>query len=152
MSGTCLWAHFILAEIIVLAGGIFLPAPAVPASTRISSRLNRVQQHSSPVNTGTHGCLEQVSPGMHPAPSRTRARRALLTAQPTRITTRKVLSSKVDTESDNQANCVCSALYLKMQSVLIMQCFIYKVSLLRSALYTKCPYYAVLYIQSVLIM
>jgi hypothetical protein len=33
-----------------------------------------------------------------------------------------------------------------MQSVLIMQCFICKVSLLCSALYAKCPYYAVLYI------
>ena len=39
-----------------------------------------------------------------------------------------------------------------MQSVLIMQCFICKVSLLCSALYAKCPYYSVIYTQSVLIV
>ena len=39
-----------LAEILVLAGGAFLSAPAVPASTRISARLKRVQAHSSPVS------------------------------------------------------------------------------------------------------
>ena len=38
----------ILAEILVLVGGVILPA--VPASTRISARLKRVQGHSSPVN------------------------------------------------------------------------------------------------------
>ena len=39
-----------LAEILVLAGGAIQPAPAVPASTRISAGLKRVQEHSSPVN------------------------------------------------------------------------------------------------------
>ena len=33
----CSWAHFILAKILVLAGGVILSAPAVPASTRISA-------------------------------------------------------------------------------------------------------------------
>ena len=33
---------FILAELLVLAGGAILPAPAVPASTTISARLKRV--------------------------------------------------------------------------------------------------------------
>ena len=37
------WTHFIRAEILVLAGGAFLPAPAVPASTSISARLKIVQ-------------------------------------------------------------------------------------------------------------
>ena len=40
----------ILPEILVLVGGAMPPAPAVPASTRISARLRRVQEHSSPVN------------------------------------------------------------------------------------------------------
>ena len=35
-----------------------------------------------------------------------------------------------------------------MQSVLIMQCFICKVSLLCTALYAKCPYYVLLYTQT----
>ena len=48
---TCPWTHFILAEILVLAGGTIPLAPAVPASTRISARLKRVQEHSSPVDT-----------------------------------------------------------------------------------------------------
>ena len=39
-----------------------------------------------------------------------------------------------------------------MQSVLIMQCFICKVSVLYSALYAKWPYYVVLYMQTVLII
>ena len=43
-------------------------------------------------------------------------------------------------------------LYSTMQSVLIMYCFICKVSLLCSALYAKCPYFVVLYMQRVLIM
>ena len=43
--------RFILAEILVLAGGVILPAQAVPASTRISARLKRGQGHSSDVNT-----------------------------------------------------------------------------------------------------
>ena len=34
----------------VLAGCAILPAPAVPASTRISARLKCVQEHVSPVN------------------------------------------------------------------------------------------------------
>ena len=37
------------AEILVLVGGAILPAPAVPASTGMSSRLERVQEHSSRV-------------------------------------------------------------------------------------------------------
>ena len=39
-------SHFILAEILVLAGGAIPPAPAVPAITRISARLKRVQEQS----------------------------------------------------------------------------------------------------------
>ena len=39
-----------------------------------------------------------------------------------------------------------------MQRVRIIQCFICNVSVLFSALYAKCPYYSVLYMQSVLIM
>ena len=39
-----------------------------------------------------------------------------------------------------------------MESVLIIRCFICIVSLLFSALYAKCPYYVVLYVQSVHIM
>ena len=49
---------------------------------------------------------------------------------------------------------VVSALYascpyhvlLCMQSVIIIQCYICKVSLLFSAVYVKCPYYVVLYV------
>ena len=44
---TCPRTHFILAEILVLAGGAILPAPAVPASTMISARLQRAGSHSS---------------------------------------------------------------------------------------------------------
>ena len=43
--------RYSLADILVLAGGVIPPAPAVPASTRTSARLKRVQEHSSPVNT-----------------------------------------------------------------------------------------------------
>ena len=39
-----------------------------------------------------------------------------------------------------------------MQRVLIIQCVIRKVSLLFSAIYAKCPYYLVLYMQRVLIV
>ena len=39
-----------------------------------------------------------------------------------------------------------------VQSVLIVYFFMSKVSLLFSALYAKCPYYLVLYMQSVLII
>ena len=35
----CSWTHFSLAEILVLVGGAIPPAPAVPASTRISAKL-----------------------------------------------------------------------------------------------------------------
>ena len=44
--------YFFLAETLVLAGGAIIPVPAVSASTRIftSTRLNRVQEHSSPVD------------------------------------------------------------------------------------------------------
>ena len=45
----CSWTHFILAEILVPVGGAIPSAPAVPASTRISAGLKRVQEHSSPV-------------------------------------------------------------------------------------------------------
>ena len=49
-GGLCSRTNVILAEILVLVGGAILPAPAVPASTRISARLERVQEHTSPVN------------------------------------------------------------------------------------------------------
>ena len=39
---TCPCTYFISAEILVLAGGTIPPAPAVPASTRISVRLKSV--------------------------------------------------------------------------------------------------------------
>ena len=39
-----------LADILVLVGGVIPPAPMVPASTRNSARLKRVQDHSSPVS------------------------------------------------------------------------------------------------------
>ena len=35
---------------LVLAGGAILPAPVVPASTRISATLKRGQEHRSPVS------------------------------------------------------------------------------------------------------
>ena len=37
------WTNFVLAEILVLAGGAILPSPVVPASTRISAKLKCVQ-------------------------------------------------------------------------------------------------------------
>ena len=43
----CPRTRFSLAEILVLAGCAILLAPAVPASTRISARLKRVQEHRS---------------------------------------------------------------------------------------------------------
>ena len=43
----CPWTHFIVAEILVLVGGAILPAAAVPASTRMSARLKRIQEQSS---------------------------------------------------------------------------------------------------------
>ena len=39
--------RFSLADALVLVGGAIPPVPAVPASTRISTGLNRVQEHSS---------------------------------------------------------------------------------------------------------
>ena len=44
------------------------------------------------------------------------------------------------------------SLIMYMQSVLIMYCCICKVSLLCTAVYAKCPYYVLLYMQSVLII
>ena len=44
--------RLILPEIRVLAGGAILPAPAVPASTKISTRLGRFQGRVSPINIG----------------------------------------------------------------------------------------------------
>ena len=41
----CVPEHVSLAEILVLAGGAILPAPAVPASTGMSARLKSVQGH-----------------------------------------------------------------------------------------------------------
>ena len=46
----CPGTRFILAGILVLVGGAVLPAPAVPASIRISAGLKPVQEHSSAVN------------------------------------------------------------------------------------------------------
>ena len=45
----CPWARCSLAEILALDEGAILPAPAVPASNRIS--VKHVQGHSSPMNT-----------------------------------------------------------------------------------------------------
>ena len=42
--------RLILAEILVLDGGAILPAPVVPASTRICARLKHDQEHSSRMN------------------------------------------------------------------------------------------------------
>ena len=50
MGELCPWTRVSLAEILVLAGGGILPAPAVPASTRIFARLKYVQEHSSAVS------------------------------------------------------------------------------------------------------
>ena len=41
---------FSLADILVLAGGVILPVPAVPARSRISAKLTRVQEYTSAVN------------------------------------------------------------------------------------------------------
>ena len=38
-----------IAEIVVMPGGAILPTPAVPVSTKISARMNCVQEHDSPV-------------------------------------------------------------------------------------------------------
>ena len=45
----------------VLAGGAVLPAPAVPASTRISAGLKRIQAHSPPIQCVV--CTVQPSAG-----------------------------------------------------------------------------------------
>ena len=42
------WTRFSLAKILVLAGGAIPPAPAVPASTRISARLQRARNTVHP--------------------------------------------------------------------------------------------------------
>ena len=63
MGETCPWTHLILAEIMVLAGGVVPPAPPVPASTRVYARLKRVREHSSPVNV----CTCFVTPGCNMA-------------------------------------------------------------------------------------
>ena len=42
-------AHFSLAKTLVLVGGVIPPAPAVPASIRISARMECVQGRSSRV-------------------------------------------------------------------------------------------------------
>ena len=58
----CSWTHSSLAQILALAVGVILPAPAAPTSTRISARLKRVQEHSSPVNIITiHESHDTVS-------------------------------------------------------------------------------------------
>ena len=46
----CSWTHFSLADILVLAGTARASRIAPPASTRISARLKRVHEHSSPVS------------------------------------------------------------------------------------------------------
>ena len=63
----CPWTRFSLVEILVLVGGAIPPAPAVPASTRISARLKRVQEHSSRVSMFTAELCFQVRgyPGAH---------------------------------------------------------------------------------------
>ena len=64
------WTHFSLTEILVLAGGTILPAPAVPVSTRVSGRLRCVQgaarPPSSPPWPGEHGgAVESLSLTSH---------------------------------------------------------------------------------------
>ena len=50
----CPCTRFSLAEILVLAGGVIPPAPAVPTSTKISARLKRISPlNVSPVNRTT---------------------------------------------------------------------------------------------------
>ena len=46
----CPWAAFSHAEILVLAAAAGAGGMAPPTSTRISARLKRVQEHSSPVS------------------------------------------------------------------------------------------------------
>ena len=47
----CIPEHSIQEDILVPVGGAILPAPAVPASTKISARLECVQGHVSAVNS-----------------------------------------------------------------------------------------------------
>ena len=56
----CPWTRFSLAKIIVLVGSAIPPAPAVPASTGISLRLKRVQEHRSRVNIIFYQCRHAV--------------------------------------------------------------------------------------------
>ena len=54
---TCPRTDAILVEILVLVGGVILLAPLVPASTRISARLNVFSTvYSSPVNVCAAHC------------------------------------------------------------------------------------------------
>ena len=46
----CPWTRFSQAEFLVLAGVAISPAPALPASTGISARLKRAQEHISTLN------------------------------------------------------------------------------------------------------
>ena len=69
---TCVPEHVsALAEILVLVGGAIPPAPAVPASTMISTRLECVQGHSSRVHVwlvgGSHA-LATVQMSGRPSP------------------------------------------------------------------------------------
>ena len=64
IARTVFSTRFSLADILVLDGGTILPAPALPASTRISARLKRVQGHGSPVNLG-HNASGGPFPAVH---------------------------------------------------------------------------------------
>ena len=48
---------FSRAEILELIDGSIPPAPAVPASTRVSAKLKYVQEHSLPANTHACACV-----------------------------------------------------------------------------------------------
>ena len=56
--------RYSLTDILVLAGGTILPAPAMPASTRISARLKRAHAHSSRVGMNPYGTRCTVRPGV----------------------------------------------------------------------------------------
>ena len=53
----CSRTRFSLAEILVLAGSAGAGGMAPPASTRISARLQRFLEHSSPVNIDEAQCI-----------------------------------------------------------------------------------------------
>ena len=64
-----LCSYLILPEMLVLVGGAIRPAPAVSASTMISARLKRVQEHSSPVNKvlgSSPHTVRCITPPSHP--------------------------------------------------------------------------------------